>query len=255
VFHLKRGTVIGTAICVLSLTVGLCGFAQDSTSARGSVDPGAEQLENVQIQAEGIAAFFGELSLRYDIPIGLETAVNESAFTPYSIDFKKGTLVDLLTQFVSQHSLYAWKIEDGVVSVFPTDAHRDFVAKQLLEVKIRKFSVKEKTSCSNLVENLVAQPEAKRVLAANNATFNGIAPSGFYIQNVGRRFMLEVSDVTLKSILNKVVSKSSTARFWVITRNLDKTLLIDIAARHEDSPRTKGKSSLQQLLGTDRPIQ
>ena len=254
-FRSKRGAGIGTAICVLLLTIGLSAFAQDSTSARSSVDPRAEQLENVQIRAEGIAAFLGELSLLYDVPIGLETAVNEGAFTPYSIDFKKGTLADLLTQFVSQHSLYAWKIEGGVVNVFPAGANRDFVAKELLEVNIRKFSVKEKTSCSNLVEDLVAQPEVKRVLAANNASFNGGTPSGFYIQNVGRRFMLEVSNVTLKSILNEVISKSSTARFWVITRNVDKTLLIDISARHEDSPRTKGKSSLQELFGTDRPIQ
>jgi hypothetical protein len=252
VFNPKRS--VGIAICLLLFTADFSVSAQISGSGPGSADPGREQLENVEIRTEGIAPFFAELSLLYDIPIGLETVADERELTRYSIDFKKGTLADLLTQFVSRHSRYTWKIEDGVINVFPKDGYRDLVLKELLAVKIQRFSVKEKTSCWDLVKDLLAQPEAKTVLAANESTFNGRTPSGFYIQNVGRSFALEVSNVPLKSILSKVISKSSTAKFWVISRNADKTLLIDISARHEDSLRIKGKRPLQDMFGVDRPI-
>ena len=252
-FRLKTGASFGIAISLVLLTVGLCAFGQDSTSTHRSVDPGSEQLQNVQIHAQGIAAFFGKLSLVYDIPVGLETAVNEAALSPYSIDFKKGTLADLLTEFVSQHSRYAWKIEDGVVNVFPKEGYRDVVSNELLAIKIQRFSIKKRMSCRNVVDDLVAQPEVKRVLATNNSTFDGPAPSGFYIQNVGRSFSLEVSDVSLRSILNELVRKSPIARFWVITRSRDKTFRLDVSARNEDSPRIRGKRPLEQLVGDERP--
>lgn len=252
-FITKRG--IGSAICLLMLSVELCFSAQLSSPVRRFKDLGAEQLENVQIDAQGITSFFAELSLTYDIPIGLETAANEYALTRYSSNFKKGTLADLLTQFVSRHSLYTWKIEDGVVNVFPKDGYRDLASMELLATKIERFSVKGNTSCFNLVESLVMQPEAKTILDANKTTYSNNAPSGFYIPNVGRSFTLEVSDVTVKSILNKVVSKSSTAKFWVITRKPDKTLLIDLTARHEDALRIKGTRRLQELFLDESPRQ
>ena len=247
--NLKRS--LGIGICLLLFSVKFPVSGQTSATVPRPVHPAAEPLENVQIHAQDITSFFAELSILYDIPIGLETAANEPELSSYSIDFKSGTLADLLTQFVSQHSLYAWRVEEGVVNVFPKDGYRDAVYKELLATKIQKFSVKAKTSCWNLVEDLVAQPETKTVLAATRSTFNGRSPSGFHIHNVGRSFTLAVSDVPLKSILNTVVSKSSTAKFWFITRNVDETLLIDVVARHEDFPRTKGKRPLEVLFGAD----
>jgi hypothetical protein len=197
VVNAKRN--IGNTICLLILSAELCFSAQMPGPVRGSTDLGVEQLENVQIDAQGITSFFAELSLTYDIPIGLETAANEYELTRYSSNFKKGTLADLLTQFVSRHSLYDWKIEDGVVNVFPEDGYRDLVSMELLATKIERFSVKENTSCFNLVESLAMQPEAKITLEANKTTYSSRTPSGFYIPNVGRSFTLEGSDVTVRN--------------------------------------------------------
>jgi hypothetical protein len=246
----NRKLSMATVVCIIWFSAQFSLTAQVPIPTSSNL--GAEQLQDVRIDTQGISPFFAELSLTYNIPIGLETAANEYEHTRYSIDFKKGTLAELLTQFVNQHSLYTWKIEDGVANVFPKDGYRDALSRDLLATNIERFSVKENTSCWNLAEALATQPETKRILEANKTTYSGRAPSGFYIPNVGKRFTLEVSEVTLKSILNKVVSKSSTAKFWVIGRNPDKTLLIDFIAQPEDSLRTNGRQ-LRELSGDKLP--
>ena len=224
--------VVRIAICIVLVSVQVSAAQNDARSSRNWE---AEQLKDVYIYADDITSFFSELSLTYGIPIGLEVATNEYHLTRYSVDFKKGTLAELLTQFVKQNSLYDWKVVDGVVNVFPKEGYRDFVTREFLATTVERFSVKERTSCWNLIGSLATQPETKRILDAHKTTYTHPDPSGFYIQNVGRSFKLDVSDITVKSILNNVVGKSVTAKLWVISRRDDKTLFIDLRALHEDS--------------------
>jgi hypothetical protein len=212
---------------------------QAQTQAGNDGDLAALQLEQVQIDAQSIGSFFSELALSSNIPIGLEIASKESNLGSYRIVFKKGTLSELLNQFVIQHNRYAWEIRDGVINVFPKDDYREALFTNLLETRIGRFTVRENTSCWTLAERLVSTPEMKKVLEANRTSYRPPDFSGFYIPQAGRHFKLDVSNVTLKSILNRVVEQSPTARFWVISRNYDRSLNISFGARHEDSPRGK----------------
>ena len=110
-----------------------------------SDDLSTAQLENVKIDTQNVVDFFADLSLTYDIPIGLEIATNENKSTRYYTQLeKRGHYAELLTQFVARYTQYTWKIEDGVVNVFPQDSYRDLLSKDLLAVKIERFSVKGK---------------------------------------------------------------------------------------------------------------
>jgi hypothetical protein len=126
------------------------------------------------------------------------------------------------------------------VNVFPKDSHRDALVHKLLETRIRKFSVKENTSCWALAASLVATPEMKKILEASGTTYRAPDFTGVYLPQVGRYFTLDVSNLPLKSILDKVIRQSSTARFWVITRNHDGSLNISFGAMHEDFPKGRG---------------
>ena len=88
------------------------------------IDLAQKQLENVCIEEEDIGALFSHFSFANGIPIGLEIARNGDEGASYRIDFKKGTLSDLLNQFVAEQKQYTWKIENGVLSVFPTSDYR-----------------------------------------------------------------------------------------------------------------------------------
>jgi hypothetical protein len=217
---------------------------QAQTRARENRDLVAKQLEQVQIETQSIGSFFSELAISANIPIGLEIAAKAGHLASYGTDFKKGTLSELLNEFVIQHNQYAWEIRDGVVNVFPKDDYRDAVFHNLLGTRIGRFTVKENTSCWTLAETLVSTPEMKKVLEASGTTYRAPDFSGFYIPQVGRHFKLDVSNVTLRSILNRVVEQSPTAKFWVITRNYDGSFNINFGARHEDSPRGMYKSKI-----------
>jgi hypothetical protein len=209
---------------------------QAQTPARNG-DLAGMQLEEIQIEAQSIGSFFSQLALSLDIPIGLEIASKEDKLASYRIDFKKGTLSELLSQFVVQHGQYAWEIRDGVVNIFPKDDYRDALFHNLLDTRIGRFTVKENTSCWTLAETLVSTPEMKGVLEAYGISYRAPDFSGFYIPQAGRHFKLDVSNVTLRSILNSVVEHSPTAKFWVMARNYDGSLNISFGARQEDSPK------------------
>ena len=186
------------SITLLTAVLGgtMCFSAQTAVVAQRTEDLREVQLENVKIDAQSITSFFADLSFTYDIPVGLEIAKNENESARYYTELEKGTLTDLLTQFVTRHTQYSWKIEDGVVNVFPQDGYRDPLSKDLLAMRIGKFSVKEKTSCWNFVASLLDSPETKSILQANNTTYSRRSPSGFYIPQHGRGFNLNVSDLT-----------------------------------------------------------
>lgn len=225
--------------CVIAilLIAGNCSVAQDTVASK-DVDLGLKQLENVRIEEENIGALFSNFSFAYDVPIGLEVARNGDELTSYRIDFKKGTLSDLLNQFVAEHKQYTWKIENGVLSVFPTYDYRDPLVEELLTTNISSFSIKEKTSTWGFGEALVATPEIKRVLALRGVTCEVGYLGGFYIQQLGQQFTLEVSNVTLKSLLDQVIKESPVAKHWVIAnKNSTKKIFLRVRADLEYSPK------------------
>ncbi|HYG80211.1 MAG TPA: hypothetical protein VD861_07485 [Pyrinomonadaceae bacterium] len=196
------------------------------------------QLEDVRIKAQGIGGVLAELSSLYDVPIGLEVALEDDELTLHSIEFEKGPLAEFLTRFVARYDRYAWEIRDGVVNIFPRENHRDLLAAEVLETTIGSFSIGEQASCYGIVKSLAETPEIKNVLEINGTTLRGPSPGGFYIQHAGRKFTLDVSDATLKAILNRLIKESPTASFWSIGRSsYDQALLIGLSAAFDDDSR------------------
>src|SRR5215211_5874707 len=91
--------------CLLVMFFGTNNFCHAQTPAGASKDENlaAAQIEDVRIKAQGLAQVLGRLSLSYDIPIGFEVAVNVDELAIYDLYFKRGTLRELLTQFVARH--------------------------------------------------------------------------------------------------------------------------------------------------------
>jgi hypothetical protein len=239
-----------SVVCILTILfeANCFAYAQKTAAISQREDLPARQLENVRIEAQSIGSLFSDLSLNYDIPIGLEVTANEDELTTYQLNLKEGTLSDLLTQFTARHDRYAWEIRDGVVNVFPKDGYRDALSRDLLETKIGRFAVKENTSCWDLVRSLVATPEIKQVLQAHGTRYRMNDFSGAYIPQVGREFKLDVSDMALKPLLNKVIGTSPTARFWLVTRNShDQTIFLNLNARHEGLPPNVTSPAVLQL--------
>ena len=195
------------------------------------------QLENVHIQAQSIESFFSTLSLSHNVPVGLEIGSNDNEFSLYDVELKKGTVADLLNQFVKAHNQYTWETVDGVINVFPKENYRDLPIADLLKTQIANFKIEENTSCFRLIDSLLATPEVKKRLAASGITLSGLNFSGGYFPQLGRSFTLNVSDMTLRSILNKVAKESPLARMWVAKKyGTEQKFFIRLQAFSPDAP-------------------
>ena len=211
-------------------------YAQNEVQPRKHEQPEAVQLENVHIQAQSVESFFSELSLSHNVPIGLEIASNDNPFITYDVEVKKGTVADLLNQFVKAHNLYTWQAVDGVINVFPKENYRELAMADLLKTQIASFKIEENTSCFRLVDSLLATPEVKKQMAATRIKQSGLNFSGGYFPQLGRSFTLDVSDMTLRSILNKVAKESPLARIWVAKKyGTNQEFFIHLQAFHPDA--------------------
>lgn len=221
---------------VLLLWVNIAVFAQAPAASNTQKNLKSLRLENVEIKSQTIGMLLSELSLSYNIPIGFEIAASDNRLGNYELNFKRGTLSELLMQFVRQHERYTWTVTDGVVNIVPKNDYRDVLLRTLLETKIKDFSVQRNTDCLTLADSLMATAELKRVLEQSNAVYRGRDLTGFYIPQLGREFTLPISERTLQTTLNAVVNTSPTAKFWVLTRNEDGTIFLGFSARQEDMP-------------------
>lgn len=228
---------INFALCVLAclLIGGVSVRAQENPAAKPRVDLAQMRLKNVEIERESIAGLFAALSFSYDIPIGLEIARGGDEVSLYQINFQKGTLSDLLTRFVAQYDVYDWKIEDGVVSVFPKKDYRDPLIRELLLTEIRSFAVEEKTSTMGFGNSLLSTREAKSLIESIGMNYDTGHIGGFYIQQLGQKFSFEVSNTRLKSILDKVIKESPVARNWTISTSAQ-TIFLRVNVKLEYTP-------------------
>jgi hypothetical protein len=194
------------------------------------------------------ASLLADLALFYDIPIGLEVAMNGGEFGELRIDLKKATLAEVLDRFVAEHPKYRWEIRSEVVNVFPKEGHRDPILQQILSTEIAKFSIKEKTAPSDAETTLFATPELKSLITSYALTIPGWTFSGFYFPNLGRTFKLDTSNMEVRAILDDTIKGSPTARFWVITRNSrDHTISISFSATQEDAPGRLRRADFEDL--------
>jgi len=139
-----------------------------------------------------------------------------------------------MTSFTKQDSRYTWEINDGVLHIFPKEEFRDLLLEELLAVRVARFSVKRNTSCWDFEDRLFGTPEIQAIVEANDIDRSGLNFTGAYIPQLGRDFSLNVSNMTLVDILNKVIKESPVARFWMIKKNSSsRTVLVRLNARHE----------------------
>jgi hypothetical protein len=180
------------------------------------------QIKNVHVQGTNIGLILSKISQENNIPIGLEISLADdlAASENISLDLEDGTLEDVLNSVVNQYQLYSWEIKDHVINVFPRDGHRDPVLKEVLDTKLDKISIHKETRFS-LRETLCKNDAVMKILKLNNVTPSNESFSSRDFANLGRGFSLEASNVSIATVLNRVIRESQT-KYWIIMRYGDK---------------------------------
>jgi hypothetical protein len=134
------------------------------------------------------------------------------------LQIKRGTLADVLNSVVKQNPLYTWKTQDEVVNVLPLEANRDPVLRDVLKAKLEKFSINPGINKFTLRQTLSTTPVVSTILTQHNVVPNNATFMSRDLTPLGREYHLEVSNVSVSTILNQVVRDSQT-KYWIVLRH------------------------------------
>lgn len=176
-------------------------------------------IDNLDLKASNIHLMLSRLSAATKIPIGLEVSPDDnlSIDRNMKLQIQKGTLRLALNSIVKQNPLYTWKMQDGVVNVLPTDPSRDHLIRAVLETKLQRFNVHPGMSRFVFRQTVTAMLEVKSVLDQENVHPDNQSFMSRDFDSLGRGFSLEISNVSVIELLNRVIRDSQT-NYWVILR-------------------------------------
>ena len=115
-------------------------FVPDA-SAFNEPDVLSRETKAAVIKGESIAQVLDVLASEYDIPVGIELG-DEKRTPPRNInlDLPETNLKDFLDSVIAKDPRYTWKLEGGVIHVWPVSG-RDTLLAALLNEKISHFSI------------------------------------------------------------------------------------------------------------------
>jgi len=204
------------------LTFTQSGFSQ--TAESGLLD---RRVGRFDVDAKNLHLALSAIANQYKLPIGLELARDGNDGPSIKIHMKNGTLRDLLIATIRQDSRYEWVLDNGVVNVYPR-VKRDPFLHDLLETSVQNFKIVEGTNRFDVKASLAKLPEVESILERSKVTLNVAAYSNRDYTELGPGFSSDLSNMTVKEILNYIVGHSAT-KYWIVNRsyNDDQSIIIN----------------------------
>lgn len=174
------------------------------------------RIKPTVIKGESIDQVLDLLTAEYRIPIGIE--LGDSKVTPrreIDLDLPETNLKDFLESVIAKDPRYTWKLEGGVIHLWPIK-DRDTVIASLLDVKISHFAMLGGTSRYRICNDIMNLPEirSRLVLAdvdpmifLNFGSMNKLEQGTFF----------DESNLTLRELLDRIIIKTDIKR-WVLVR-------------------------------------
>ncbi len=218
--------IVTIAICAVTVWVYLSFILE--AGAFSQPDILNQQVRAAAIKGETIDQVLNLLTSEYGIPIGIELAdPKHSPRRKIDLDLPETTVKGFLDSVVTIDPRYTWKLEAGVIHVWPL-AGRDTVVASLLDTKISHFAVADRASRYQIHNDILNLPEIKSKLVVAN-----VSPMIFLNFSSMDRLEKEVvfyeSDLTLRELLDKLAQKTKINR-WVIRRWGDNNEFITLSS-------------------------
>jgi hypothetical protein len=201
---------------LLLVLICVCCWSTISLARAEQVDLMNIRVKRLTINAENIHLTLSRIANEYDIPIGLEVADQGSGKHPIKIHVKDAALRDVLNLIVRQDPRYEWAVTDGVVNVFPK-RNRNSVLKDLLGTQVQSFRIEKGTSRFDVKVNMANLPEIRSFLERSNAAPWVAALSNRDYASLGPEFSLEMSNASLRMILNSIIGRGPT-KYWIVSK-------------------------------------
>ena len=209
----QLGTI---AIYRIGLAVFFCCSFVAEASAFDDTDPLTRPIRATTIKRESIDQVVDLLAAEYQIPVGME--LGDPKLTPrreIELDLPTTNLKDFLDSVIAKDPRYTWKLEGGVIHVWPVTG-RDTLVATLLDSKISHFGFTGKVSRYHIHYEILNLPEIRSQLVVA-----GVDPLMFQnfstISKLRKNTFFSESNLTLRELLDRLILKTEIKR-WVITR-------------------------------------
>jgi serine/threonine protein kinase len=131
------------------------------------------------------------------------------------LELPETNLKDFLDSVIAKDPRYRWKLERGVIHVWPV-SERDTLLATLLDTKVSHFSIIGQISRNRIYDDIMSLPEISSKLVSAGVeplTFNG--PGSW--AKLGENTFFDESNLTLRELLDRIVLKTEI-RQWVLSR-------------------------------------
>jgi hypothetical protein len=217
--HVARNAMYASGFAM----VLLLGFVPEAR-AFDKPDLLSVQIRGIAIKGERIDQVLGRLT-EYDIPVGIELVdeklgieVGDEKLTPrreITLDLPETSLKDFLDSVVAKDPRYTWKLDGGVIHVWPVKG-RDALVATLLDTKISHFAFVGGVSRYAIQYEIMDLPEISAQLVVAD-----VAPLVFRslanMAKLEKGTFFEESNVSLRELLDRIVLKTEIKQ-WVIVR-------------------------------------
>jgi hypothetical protein len=212
---------VSVAIC---LCMSLNSFAVEQESLPDLLE---RRIDHAKIESKDISVVLKKLAVAFNVPIGFEPELADQ--DPHNkvikLDLSHVTLREALVAVREARPRYEWKLNNGVVNVFPAD-RRDLIIKDILDVRVSYFYLKQGANFLEAAGRIVDTPEV-----GNEFEMLGVTPlhfsNGLPTRIVTPRRNIELRGVTVSHILGEI-AKESPSKFWAIVRWGEEEKLITI---------------------------
>ncbi len=200
---------------------------------------------SIHMDKQPLGLVFRELMERYNVPVGFEesdlnrnhrdyifdtnipstgvgklvsgdgkasiTITTERTFEGrsrlFTVNLDDASIEKVMNTIVGQMENYTWKINDGVVNIFPKSAARDKRFQELLNTRIENFAVVKGLPVATITAAIIALPEFQAFLKKENLRFTGWRAGSQLLNRsqYGRPLPdgIRLSNLTFRELLNK----------------------------------------------------
>lgn len=158
------------------------------------------------------------LAAKSRLRIGFESFLYNATEKPHSISIRisGGTVRDVLNEFVEADPRYQWRAVDGVVNVAPRACEDG-----ILDVVVHKFSVKDVTA-ESIGSIILDLPEVQTRLKSRGLSGSKAIDYDGPLRTLPQ-FSIDLSEITVRDILNEMLKRKYTDLWTVTFHGDDKT--------------------------------
>lgn len=214
-FKMTRKHFAIIRICTLSLCVCLSFTFALPAKAYDKTDLLKQQIRATAIKDQSLDEVLSLLTYEYGVPMGIEWG--DQKLSPHrniDLDLPETSVKGFLDAVVAKDPRYTWKLEGGIVHVWPLSG-RDPLMATLLDTKISHFAFSDGPTRYSVYNDILNVPEIRTKLIVAD-----VAPIFLYFGTMDKfekdvRF--EEIDLTLRDLLDRLVQKTKVKR-WILSR-------------------------------------